>query len=51
MNLVTLATGIISGGNFGDNYAVFEPGTRNTGTKLVRVKLARDENIQFGDVS
>lgn len=32
--------GIISGGNFGDNYAVFEPGTRNTGTKLVGTNTA-----------
>merc|ERR1711971_717813 len=27
--------GLIAGGNFGPRYALFEPGTRNTGTKLV----------------
>ena len=27
--------GLIAGGNFGPRYALFEPGTRNTGTSLV----------------
>ena len=27
--------GLTAGGNFGPRYALFEPGTRNTGTKLV----------------
>lgn len=32
--------GIISGGNYGPRYAVFEPGTRNTGTKLAGTNSA-----------
>ena len=32
--------GVISGGNYGPHYAVFEPGTRNTGTKLVGTNTA-----------
>nr|ACO15167.1 Isocitrate dehydrogenase subunit gamma, mitochondrial precursor [Caligus clemensi] len=32
--------GIVSGGNFGPNCAIFEPGTRNTGSQLVGKNLA-----------
>ncbi len=32
--------GIISGANYGPKYAVFEPGTRNTGTKLAGTNAA-----------
>ena len=32
--------GILSGGNYGPRYAVFEPGTRNTGTKLAGTNTA-----------
>ena len=29
--------GLLSGRNYGDHYAVFEPGTRNTGTCIYLV--------------
>ena len=32
--------GVLSGGNYGPRYAVFEPGTRNTGTKLAGTNSA-----------
>ncbi|XP_050546596.1 isocitrate dehydrogenase [NAD] subunit gamma, mitochondrial-like [Daktulosphaira vitifoliae] len=32
--------GLISGRNYGENYAVFEPGTRNTGTDIVGSNIA-----------
>jgi isocitrate dehydrogenase (NAD+) len=32
--------GLLSGVNYGDHYAVFEPGTRNTGTALVGKNVA-----------
>ncbi|XP_050314086.1 isocitrate dehydrogenase [NAD] subunit gamma, mitochondrial isoform X1 [Anthonomus grandis grandis] len=32
--------GILSGRNYGDNYAVFEPGTRNTGTAIAGKNVA-----------
>lgn len=32
--------GILSGKNYGDHYAVFEPGTRNTGTSIARKNIA-----------
>lgn len=32
--------GIFSGANYGPRYAVFEPGTRNTGTKLAGKNVA-----------
>lgn len=32
--------GILSGGNYGPRYALFEPGTRNTGTKLAGTNTA-----------
>lgn len=32
--------GILSGANYGPRYAVFEPGTRNTGTKLAGTNTA-----------
>ena len=32
--------GLLSGCNYGDHYAVFEPGTRNTGTAIAGKNLA-----------
>lgn len=32
--------GLLSGRNYGDHYAVFEPGTRNTGTAIAGKNLA-----------
>ncbi|CAG4949475.1 unnamed protein product [Parnassius apollo] len=32
--------GLLSGRNYGDNYAVFEPGTRNTGTAIAGKNIA-----------
>ncbi|KAG5890105.1 hypothetical protein JTB14_005240 [Gonioctena quinquepunctata] len=32
--------GLLSGKNYGDNYAVFEPGTRNTGTAIAGKNIA-----------
>ncbi|EEB16522.1 isocitrate dehydrogenase NAD, subunit gammaputative [Pediculus humanus corporis] len=32
--------GLISGGNFGDHYAVFEPGTRNAGSAIAGKNIA-----------
>lgn len=32
--------GLLSGGNYGDHYAVFEPGTRNTGTSIAGKNVA-----------
>ncbi|XP_014239687.1 isocitrate dehydrogenase [NAD] subunit gamma, mitochondrial-like isoform X2 [Cimex lectularius] len=32
--------GLLSGRNYGDNYAIFEPGTRNTGTAIAGKNIA-----------
>lgn len=32
--------GLLSGRNYGDHYAVFEPGTRNTGTSIAGKNMA-----------
>ncbi|XP_075165882.1 isocitrate dehydrogenase [NAD] subunit gamma, mitochondrial-like [Haematobia irritans] len=32
--------GLLSGRNYGDNYAIFEPGTRNTGTEIAGKNIA-----------
>ena len=36
--------GLISGANYGPRYAVFEPGTRNTGTNLAGTNTVSDTN-------
>ncbi|CAG7721394.1 unnamed protein product [Allacma fusca] len=42
--------GLLSGGNYGDHYAVFEPGTRNTGTAIAGKNVANPISMLNGAV-